>query len=74
MGMMTDFELAKFLGIDDDERWPKAIAKLDPKKRAGYERMAQVTVELQLWEVGLGPKPSGVIVCGNHRHGDREDC
>ena len=64
---MTDHELAQFLGIADDERWPRAIAKLDPKKRASYERMAKVTMELQLWEAGLGPKPKGVIVCRPHR-------
>lgn len=67
---MTDRELADFLGISDDPRWPKAIAKLDPVKRAGYERMADVCIELQLWQDGLGPKPQGVIVCAdNHRHG-----
>jgi hypothetical protein len=65
--MVTDLELAKFLGIADDERWPRAIAKLDPKKRAMYERMAQVEIELNLWQAGLGPKPEGVIVCHDHK-------
>jgi hypothetical protein len=66
---MTDLELAKFLGIADDERWSRAIAKLDPKKRAAYERMADVCVELDLWQAGLGPKPKDVIVCHEHaRH------
>ena len=64
---MTDLELAKFLGIADDERWPRAIAKLDPKKRAMYERMAQVEIESNLWQAGLGPKPEGVIVCHDHK-------
>lgn len=64
---MTDLELAKFLGIDDDERWPRAIAKLDPIKRATYERMSEVTIELNLWQAGLGPKPTGVIVCHEHK-------
>jgi hypothetical protein len=52
---MTDLELAKFLGISDDERYPRVIAKLDPKKRAAYERMADVCVELQFWQDGLSP-------------------
>lgn len=65
---MTDEELAKFLGIHDDERWPRAIAKLDPKKRAAYERMADVCVEIDLWQAGLGPKPANVIVCHDHKH------
>jgi len=60
---MTDAELAVFLGIDDDPRWPRAIEKLDPLKRATYERMAQVETELKLYDAGLGPKPNGVIIC-----------
>ena len=50
---MTDHELAVFLGIADDERWPRAIAKLDPKKRAAYEHLAEVTAQLQLYDAGL---------------------
>lgn len=65
---MTDLELAKFLGIADDERWPGAIAKLDPKKRAHYEHMADVYIEIRLFEAGLGPKPEGVILCYDHKH------
>jgi hypothetical protein len=64
---MTNAELAKFLGIDDDPRWPKAIARLDPERRATYERMYEATIELQLWEDGLGPKPAGIIVCREHK-------
>jgi len=64
---MTDAGLAKFLGIDDDERWPRAIAKLDPKKRAAYERMAEVYMEVQLYDAGLGPKPEGVYLCYDHK-------
>lgn len=67
---MTDLELAQFLGIADDGRWPHAIAKLEPKKRAVYERMAYACVELQLWQDGLGPKPKDVIIC--HDHGRRK--
>jgi hypothetical protein len=63
---MTDLELAKFLGMADDGRWPKAIASLEPKKRALYERMAVVTMEIELYDAGLGPKPTGVIICRGH--------
>lgn len=59
---MDDKALAEFLGILDDDRWPKAIASLTPEKRAAYEYMAQVCVELDLWQAGLGPKPIGVLV------------
>lgn len=64
---MDDLELAQGLGIADDPRWPRAIAKLDPKKRATYERMLSVAFELNLWQAGLGPKPENVIVCHDHR-------
>jgi hypothetical protein len=60
---MTDEDLARFLEIADDPRWPKVIANLMPETRASYERMAQVEIALKLWEQGLGPRPEGVIVC-----------
>jgi hypothetical protein len=60
---MTDRELAEFLGIADDPRWPRAVAKLVPEQRARYERLAQVCHEIELYDQGLGPKPKGVIVC-----------
>jgi hypothetical protein len=68
---MTDEELAKFLGIHNDERWPRAIAKLAPEKRATYERMAGVAVEAELWTAGLGPKPAGVLIDTERRRGWR---
>lgn len=64
---MTDLELAQGMGIADDERWPKVIAKLSPEKRAAYERLITVADELNLWQAGLGPKPTGVIVCREHK-------
>ena len=60
---MNDRDLAVFLGLGDAPNWRKCIEVLAPEKRAVFERMAQVTIALQLWEAGLGPKPSGVIVC-----------
>jgi len=63
---MTDEQLAEFLGIADDPRWPRAIAKLEPRYRAAYELMARTCVELELWQAGLAPKPKGVIVCRDH--------
>lgn len=65
---MTDLELARFLGITGDERWPLAIARLPPQKRASFERMAAVCVELDLWQAGLGPRPANVIVCRDHKN------
>lgn len=59
---MEDEALAEFLGIKNDTRWPAAIAALSSEKRAAYEHMATVCVELDLWQAGLGPKPAGVLV------------
>jgi hypothetical protein len=64
---MTDEDLAKYLCIYDDARWPRVIAKLDAKTRACYERMAEVEVELNLWTAGLGPKPKDVIILKDRR-------
>lgn len=64
---MTDLELARFLGIADDERWPRVVAKFSAEQRATYERMAAVSAELDLWQQGLGPKPRNVIVCKARR-------
>lgn len=68
---MIDAELAKYLGVDDHPNWPRFVAKLDPVRRATYERMAQVEHELNLWTAGLGPKPEGVIVCHEHKRARR---
>lgn len=59
---MTDQELATFLGIGDDARWPKVVAKIAPAKRAVYERMAGLETEVALWQEGLAPKPEGVLI------------
>jgi hypothetical protein len=55
---MSDEDLAKFLGLHGDPRWPGVIANLTPEKRAMYERMAWVTDELN-----AGRVPDGVMVC-----------
>jgi hypothetical protein len=64
---MTDLDLARFLGIAGDPRWPAAIAALAPEKRAAYEHLYDVDRQLKLYELGLGPKPAGVILCHQHR-------
>jgi len=60
---MTDDELATFLGIKpDDPLKDKFIASITPLKRAVFERMASLTMEVDLWQDGLGPKPKGVLI------------
>lgn len=62
MMMITDEELARELGIADDPRWPEAISRLTPQKRSAYEDLVIVSREMQLWELGLGPRPQGVLI------------
>lgn len=61
---MTDRELAKFLGIDPETepKWQRFIDALPAPKRALFERMATVEVEVALWQEGLGQKPVGVLI------------
>lgn len=61
---MTDLELAKFLGFTPETtpKWQELIDNLPPAKRALFERMAGVEVEVALWQEGLGPKPAGVLI------------
>jgi hypothetical protein len=59
---MTDAELAKFLGFENEPKRDALIAALPPEKRAVFDRMAEVEIEADLWLNGLGPKPTGVLI------------
>lgn len=37
------------------------------------QRMADVCMELDLWQAGLGPKPKDVIVCPTTRDMEHDD-
>jgi hypothetical protein len=59
---MTDEELIKYLGIPSDHPMGLTVVRaLSPEKRACYERMASIEMELQLWQDGLGPKPNILV-------------
>lgn len=58
---MTDAELAAYLHLTPAEA-AIVIPKLTPEKRAVYERMKEVEIEVALWMEGLGPKPQGVLI------------
>ena len=53
---------ARFLGIDGHEKEAAVIAAITPEKRATYERMASLEGEIALWQAGLAPKPTGVLI------------
>ena len=58
---MTDEKLLKYLCLEDNPMGMSVIQAFSPAKRACYERMAKVELELQLWQDGLGPKPNVMI-------------
>jgi hypothetical protein len=61
---MTDEQLLDFLGVakETPENRAKLLRSITPEKRALYERMAGLETELTVWEMGLGPKPTGVLI------------
>jgi hypothetical protein len=64
---MNDTELAAYLGIADNPYWPNYVANLTTAARATYERMREVEFDIKLWEAGIGPEPTGVILCREHK-------
>lgn len=64
---MSDEEMYVILGIQDEPRRAEFLAALSPEKRATYVRLYELSHELNLWTAGLGPKPTGVIICGEHQ-------
>jgi hypothetical protein len=61
--MVTDEEMATFLGLTpEEEKRVEFVKGLSPEKRAMFERMANVEMEVKLWQDGLGPKPEGVLI------------
>lgn len=55
--MMDDESLAVYLGLNAEDA-AKFIPKLTAERRAIYERMAEVEIDLN-----MGVVPDGVIVC-----------
>lgn len=58
---MTDAELAVYLNLTPAEA-AIVIPQVSPEKRALYDRMRELEVEVALWDAGLGPKPQGVLI------------
>ena len=61
---MENVALAAELCPDDPAGGLRIVEAMTPAKRAAVERLIAVSDELVLWEAGVGPKPEGVIVCG----------
>jgi hypothetical protein len=58
---MTDEQLTAYLHLTPAES-EIVIPKLSPQRRATYERMASLETEIFLWQNGLGPKPTDVLM------------
>lgn len=61
--MMTDDELAEFIGVKGKRGAAAIMAAVTPAQRATFEQMARTERELEAWTQGRGPKPAGVVVC-----------
>ena len=58
---MTDAELTAYLHLTPEQA-AIVLPKLSPARRAVYDRMKQLEIEVDLWTDGLGPKPAGVLI------------
>jgi hypothetical protein len=58
---LNDTELAAYLHLSPEQA-AIVLPKLSPERRALYDRMMEVEIEAALWVVGLGPKPTGVLI------------
>jgi hypothetical protein len=65
---MCGFKAADFKDADHRVRVLAMLAS----RRATIGRLDAVATELNLWSIGLGPKPEGIIVCHEHRVGGRK--
>jgi hypothetical protein len=70
---MNDQQLAAYLGIAGDPIEHVFIARLSPEQRATYERMKTLEEDIKLWQAGVGPKPTGVILCHDHTRKPKVD-
>jgi hypothetical protein len=61
---MNDPELAVYLGISGDPDENAIIAKVSPAMRATYEQMKLAEEDIKLWQEGVAPKPTGILICG----------
>lgn len=70
---MNDQELAVFLGIAGDPDEHVFIARITPKQRATYEAMKTAEEDIALWQAGVAPKPTNIIMCFPHAKDSQHD-
>ena len=59
---MDDADLARYLGIEAHPQCADIIARLPVSRRASYERMAKLEIEINEWLAGNGPYPDHVHI------------
>lgn len=59
---MTDEELRAFINVTP-EQFEKMRDYIE-KNRPIYEAMNKLIDDVELWQKGLGPKPTNAIICG----------
>lgn len=59
---MNDADLAAYLEISDHPECAAIIARMTPERRASYERMATLEVEINAWMAGEGLLPKYAII------------
>lgn len=64
---MNDSELADYLCIKDMPDWRSFVAAMPDHQRAAYDNLKRVEEDIKLWQAGVGPKPTGVILCHDHK-------
>jgi hypothetical protein len=64
---MTDAELADYLGIAGLKNEAAMIARITPRSRLAYEAMKTAEEDINLWQQGVAPKPTNVILCKEHK-------
>jgi hypothetical protein len=66
---VSDDELLEYLGLPDGQKERAWIARLLWWQRDAYEAMRTKEEDIKLWQAGVGPKPTGVILCKDHKYG-----
>lgn len=62
--MMTDEQLAQYLGIAKARNREAILAALTPEQRAEYELLRDTELGIALWQAGRGARPAGLVCTG----------
>jgi hypothetical protein len=69
---LDDAEAAEFMGLTPEQA-AVILPKLPQRYRDMVDTMADAERRLLLWQKGLGPRPTDMIICGGFAHADLPD-